>query len=101
LDPSTGAILAMYSNPTFDPNPLVSPFTATEQQAWLADNAANAYGFSPLASLAYQDSFPPGSTFKTVTTAAAYDHAPRLVDTPMPYYTCIPPHTFGGQFTKL
>ncbi len=25
LNPSTGAVLAMYSNPTFDPNPLASP----------------------------------------------------------------------------
>ncbi len=101
LDPSTGAIEAMYSNPTFDPNPLVSPYSAVEDQAWLADNETDQFGFSPLASLAYQDSFPPGSTFKTVTTAAAYDHAPRLVDTPMPFYTCIPPHTLGGQTKAL
>jgi penicillin-binding protein A len=101
LDPSTGAVEAMYSNPTFDPNPLVSPYSAPETQAYATDTTTDQYGFQPLASIAYQDSFFPGSTFKTVTTAAAYDHAPRLVDTPMPYYTCIPPHTFGGQFTKL
>jgi peptidoglycan glycosyltransferase len=52
-------------------------------------------------SLAYGDIFPPGSTFKTVTSAATYDHAPQLVNVPMPGYSCIPPHTLGGQTTPL
>jgi len=102
LDPTTGAVLAMYSNPTFDPNPLASDSTKVEQQAFAADNAVDpATGFAAATSLAYQDTFPPGSTFKVVTTSATYDYAPRLVDTPMPYYTCIPPHTFAGQTTQL
>jgi peptidoglycan glycosyltransferase len=102
LDPSTGAILAMYSNPTYDPNPLASQTYKTAQAAWNADTMTkDSLGYVPFTSLAYQDIAPPGSTFKIVTTAATYEHAPQLVSAPMPYYTCIPPHTFGGQTTFL
>ena len=34
INPKTGAIEAMYSNPTYDPNPLVSQDIKTEQCAW-------------------------------------------------------------------
>ena len=34
LDPSSGAILAMYSNPTFDPNTLASQSAKVEQNYW-------------------------------------------------------------------
>jgi penicillin-binding protein A len=102
LNPTTGAVEAMYSNPTYDPNPLAVNDTKTEQLGFLAANTRDPKtGFAPAVSLAYQDIFPPGSTFKTVTTAATYDHAPTLVNVPMPRYSCIPPHTFGGQTTPL
>jgi len=68
LDPRTGAILAMYSWPTFDPNPLV-----VEDQAQARANreslAPDRPG-SPLRSRAYQERYFPGSTFKIVTGAA-------------------------------
>jgi len=102
LDPTTGAVLAMYSNPTYDPNPLAVNDPKVETQAYDTDRTVDpATGFSPLASLAFQDIFQPGSTFKTVTTAAAYDQAPKLVNAYIPYYTCIPPHTLLGQTTEL
>jgi penicillin-binding protein A len=56
LDPRTGAVLAMYANPTYDDNdaaklrPGESEFNNSTQAAW-----------------------PPGSTFKVVTAAAAID----------------------------
>ena len=56
LDPRTGAVLAMYANPTFDNNhaaklrPGESEFNNSTQAAW-----------------------PPGSTFKVVTATAAID----------------------------
>jgi cell division protein FtsI (penicillin-binding protein 3) len=55
LDPSTGEILAMANEPTFDPN---------------------AFGVSPEAARrnrAVQDLYEPGSTFKIVTASAAID----------------------------
>jgi penicillin-binding protein A len=102
LNPSTGAVEAMYSNPSYDPNPLASLDPATEQSAWKDDTAkADGLGNYPFTSLAYQNIAFPGSTFKIVTAAAAYEHAPQLVDTPMPSYQCIPPGTLGGQTTPL
>ena len=102
LDPSTGAVEAMYSNPSYDPNPLASQSYTEAETAWVADTATPDHlGNEPFTSLAYQDIAFPGSTFKIVDTAAAYQHAPQLVDAYMPYYTCIPPHTFGGQTTPL
>jgi penicillin-binding protein A len=103
LDPQTGAVLAMYANPTYDPNLLASPDGNVENFAWGADTAKDAAGFTPLTSLAYQDAtqFGPGSTFKIVTTAAAYDRAPQLVNTPIPYFTTIPDNYFMGQSQSL
>ncbi len=102
LDPSTGAILAMYSNPTYDPNPLAANDTATEAAAFKADNTDEpGTSFPPAASLAYQDIFQPGSTFKVVTATATYQYAPKLVDTPMPYFSCIPYNYFGGNSRQL
>jgi peptidoglycan glycosyltransferase len=103
LDPQTGAVLAMYANPNYDPNPLVSLNLPSEQTAFDADIAKNPFtGFDPFTSMAYQDSyFSPGSTFKIVTTSAAYDRAPQLVNTPMPSFATIPTHYFMGQTTTL
>jgi len=103
LDPQTGAVLAMYANPTYDPNPLAALNSKDETFAWDVDNAKNSFGFAPFTSLAYQDAdqFGPGSTFKIVTSAAAYDRAPQLVNTPMPEFTTIPPNYFMGQSQSL
>ncbi len=77
LDPTTGAVLAMYSNPTFDPNPLAANNATTVANAYKADTAKDPVtGFAPAVSLAYQDSFQPGSTFKVVTATAAYSTHP-------------------------
>lgn len=75
IDPTTGAILAMYSNPTFDPN-LLSVSSQPQVQANY-QTLVNAPG-NPLSAGAYRNRFPPGSTFKMLTAAAVYDHDPSL-----------------------
>jgi penicillin-binding protein A len=71
MDPHTGEVLAMVSNPTFDPNPLASHQGPTEQAAWkkLIEDPAK-----PLLARASQELFPPGSTFKLITAAAALEN---------------------------
>ncbi|MEA5579776.1 penicillin-binding protein 2 [Nodularia harveyana UHCC-0300] len=66
LDPNNGAVLAMVSRPTFDPN-IFSKRKLT-QQDWQSVQGAN----GPLVNRALS-AFPPASTFKIVTTAAALE----------------------------
>ena len=89
INPSTGAVEAMYGNPIYDPNPLVAPSAGAERLGWLAALTKNAAGFAPLTSIAYQDTFPPGSTFKVITTTAAYQYRPDLANQSYPSVTQI------------
>ena len=71
IDPDTGEILALYANPTYDPNPLSSHDTSAVRKAW--DSLANS-PLKPLLSRATQERYPPGSTFKVVVAAAALEN---------------------------
>ena len=68
IEPSTGKVLAMVSSPSYDPNLLATHDTKEQGTAWqqLRDDPA-----SPLTNRAIAETFPPGSTFKVITTAAA------------------------------
>ena len=70
LEPSTGKILAMVSSPSYDPNLLATHNTEEQGQAWqrLRDDPS-----SPLTNRAISERYPPGSTFKVITTAAALE----------------------------
>ena len=65
LNAKTGAVEAMYGNPTFDPRPLVSPNVNVEKYYWASQDPQS--GLSPLVSRTFQRGFLPGSTFKMVT----------------------------------
>ena len=71
MDPESGEILAMWNNPSYDPTPLASHDTKVERQgrAALEPNSPT----SPLINIATQRGYPPGSTFKVVTAAAALE----------------------------
>ena len=68
LEPATGKVLAMVSAPSYDPNLLATHDTAAQGEAWqrLRDDPN-----SPLTNRAVSERYPPGSTFKVITTAAA------------------------------
>jgi len=89
LNPKNGDVLAMYSNPSYDPNPLASPSGTVEKAAWANDIAKDANGFSKLLALSFQETFPPGSTFKVVTSTAAYQQRPDLATKSYPITTTI------------
>jgi peptidoglycan glycosyltransferase len=69
INPSTGAILALASYPTFDPNKYATLDTA---QLTKIDAAYRADPSRPLDNRALDDTFPPGSTFKIITSSAGF-----------------------------
>jgi len=79
LDPHTGAVLAMYSNPTYNPTPLTSLDPTAVAAAYKKITTPDSHGFPPLGLVATQQTFPPGSTFKVITTAAAVVGNPALL----------------------
>ena len=81
INPKDGAVLAMWSFPSFDPNPLAGHSTKAVQQSW---NALNADPTKPLLARTYRERYAPGSTFKVVTAAAALEKQPDLATRPYP-----------------
>lgn len=68
LDPATGAILAMVSKPSFDPNNLSSHQPEEIRKAW---NQLVGDKGEPLLNRSIAQTYPPGSAFKVITAAAA------------------------------
>ena len=70
LDPKTGKVLALASMPSFDPNKLTTHDTDAAEAAYKQlENDPN----KPLLNRAVSETFPPGSTFKVIMSAAALD----------------------------
>jgi penicillin-binding protein A len=78
IDPDTGEVLALYSNPTYDPNPLSTHDLAGVRKEW---ERLNADPLKPLLSRATQERYPPGSTFKILVAAAALENGIKPTDT--------------------
>jgi peptidoglycan glycosyltransferase len=70
IEPSTGRILAMVSTPGFDPNALATHDTTAANAAYQQLLAADG---DPLINKTTRENYPPGSTFKLVTAAAALE----------------------------
>ncbi|ADG76683.1 Penicillin-binding protein transpeptidase OS=Tsukamurella paurometabola (strain ATCC 8368 / DSM/ CCUG 35730 / CIP 100753 / JCM 10117 / KCTC 9821 / NBRC 16120 / NCIMB 702349 / NCTC 13040) OX=521096 GN=Tpau_0029 PE=3 SV=1 [Tsukamurella paurometabola] len=68
MEPQTGKILAMVSTPSYDPNPLSSHDPSVVSAAW--QNLTKDPD-QPMLNRATSQLYPPGSTFKVITTAAA------------------------------
>ncbi|MFD3654832.1 peptidoglycan D,D-transpeptidase FtsI family protein [Streptomyces sp. NPDC058620] len=70
LDPATGKVLALASTPSYDPAVFAgNSFKEGDKfQALVKDKS------KPLANRPLRETFPPGSTFKILTAAAALEH---------------------------
>ncbi|MCI0689066.1 MAG: penicillin-binding protein 2 [Sporichthyaceae bacterium] len=99
LDPRTGAVLAMTTFPRYDPNELTSHDPKKVRQNW---ERLNADPNEPLLNRAAGQLYPPGSTFKVITAAAALEDGKNvnsaIVNTPTytPPQTSRPIRNFGG-----
>jgi peptidoglycan glycosyltransferase len=94
LDVKTGGVLAMASDPSYDPNGLDDPATFRR----LNRDDANA----PLVNRATQNGYPPGSTMKVVTAAAALDSGRYRPDSRVSgengkVISGVPLNNFGGE----
>ncbi len=69
IEPSTGRILALVSTPSYDPGAL-SGNGRTANRSWAR---LNSDPDKPMLNRAVRQTYPPGSTFKVVTAAAALD----------------------------
>lgn len=73
INSESGAVLALYANPTFDPNPLsIAPSKSAQ-----IDAAWRRIDRDPRKLLTFratQERYPPGSTFKIITAAAGLEN---------------------------
>ncbi|MFF0385209.1 peptidoglycan D,D-transpeptidase FtsI family protein [Streptomyces sp. NPDC004286] len=88
LEPSTGKILALASYPSYDPSSFAGSRDG-DAEAWskLQKKSDSA---DPMLNRALRETYPPGSTFKVVTAAAAlengkYASADQKTDSPLPW----------------
>ncbi|MET8936634.1 penicillin-binding transpeptidase domain-containing protein [Streptomyces rubiginosohelvolus] len=86
LDPKSGAILALASTPSYDPSVFAgnSMKDSDNRQKLLKDKD------KPMLNRALRETYPPGSTFKVVTAAAAlenglYDDIDAKTESPLPW----------------
>ncbi|MDJ0340248.1 penicillin-binding protein 2 [Streptomyces sp. H10-C2] len=88
IDPRTGAILAMASTPSYDPSTIAGN-SKSDEKNWLALQKKNNPD-DPMLNRALRQTYPPGSTFKVVTAAAAlenglYSDVDAPTDSPLPW----------------
>ncbi|MFF1652850.1 penicillin-binding transpeptidase domain-containing protein [Streptomyces sp. NPDC058255] len=95
IEPATGKILALVSTPSYDPAELSGTGSAVTR-AWARLNGA---ADKPMLNRAIRQTYPPGSTFKVVTAAAALEAGVvKDVDTPT---TSPDPYRLPGTTTSL
>ncbi|WP_328331620.1 penicillin-binding transpeptidase domain-containing protein [Kribbella sp. NBC_00382] len=78
IEPKTGKVLALVSKPSYDPNLLASHDLSKASDAWKSLNASKN---KPMSNRAIKELYPPGSTFKLVTSAAALSSGKYKPDT--------------------
>ncbi|HEY3747088.1 MAG TPA: penicillin-binding transpeptidase domain-containing protein, partial [Gemmatimonadaceae bacterium] len=93
LDPHTGAVLALYSAPSWDPNKFTGGIPADYYKQLLEDKRR------PLVNKAIQGRYPPGSTFKLVTTVVALQAGLVGLKEHMPQ-PCTGGYQFGNRYFR-
>jgi peptidoglycan glycosyltransferase len=83
LDPATGEVVALWSNPSYDPGPLAS-HSPKEAKAAFDGNNPPANPDKPMLARAYRERYAPGSTFKVVTAATAIESGTATPQTNYP-----------------
>ncbi|MFE1952188.1 MULTISPECIES: peptidoglycan D,D-transpeptidase FtsI family protein [Streptomyces] len=86
IEPSTGKILALASTPSYDPSSFAGSLNEDGKTFSRLDKDKD----KPLVNRALRETYPPGSTFKLVTAAAALEHglysgADERTDSPLPW----------------
>lgn len=98
IEPRTGAVLAHYSQPSYDPNRLAQHTGRAILDAWEELKAAPG---NPLLDRVTREIYAPGSTFKLITAAAALEAGvePKTALPDLPQYaapqTSVPIHNFS------
>ncbi len=69
MDPRNGQVLAIGSQPSFDPNKFAKPLTESEYHALIGSGSKA----GPLTDRAVNGAYPTGSTFKPITAMAALE----------------------------
>lgn len=97
IQPSTGAVLAMASTPSYDPGPLADHSESTQRTVYneLIDETP-----SPLLDRSIGAVYPPGSTFKLVVAAAALQHGYTPTSTLTGAATITLPGTGGATLSN-
>ncbi|WP_338897170.1 penicillin-binding protein 2 [Streptomyces sp. TG1A-60] len=86
IDPKTGAILALASTPSYDPSTFAGISSKDSETFQKLDKDSD----KPMLNRALRETYPPGSTFKVVTAAAALENdavtdIDAKTDSPDPY----------------
>ncbi|OPY88373.1 MAG: Stage V sporulation protein D [Smithella sp. PtaU1.Bin162] len=88
LDPRNGAVLAMVSSPSFDPNLFNSGISSEQWSKFVHDP------LTPLSNRAISGQYPPGSTYKLIIAAAALEEG---IITPDTKFFCNGFYDFGNR----
>jgi len=82
LDPHTGAVKALVTSPSYDPNLLASHDLSAVQASW---QKLTTDPLDPMTDRGTREIYPPGSTFKLIVASTALEHgytADTMLDTP-------------------
>ncbi|MCY3772390.1 MAG: penicillin-binding protein 2 [Gemmatimonadetes bacterium] len=90
IDPATGAVIAIVSRPGYDPNLFTERIP---QEVW---DALRGHPLTPLLDRTRDGQYPPASTMKIVTAAAALEE--RMVTQTMVFRSCNRGYRFGNRW---